>query len=131
LLPRRKAQAHAHSDAAVSQEGKPLLEVNGNATIDVEASSGGDGGGNGGGGAAPTSPLGEPASGKPSYAWTSSAMYRCLMLDPEALLSSREALRAAVEFGTILAWFYVADRTSIIAPGPKVLGASHSDLLLL
>ncbi|KAI7846308.1 hypothetical protein COHA_000145 [Chlorella ohadii] len=55
----------------------------------------------------------------PSTAWTASAFYRCLMLDSDALLACREALRAAVEFGTILAWFYVADRTNFIAAGTK------------
>lgn len=96
-------------------EGKPLLAMNG-ALVDVEASSHSHGGG------APTSPsahVGADAA-KPSYAWTASAFYRCLMLDEDALLGCREALRAAVEFGTIIAWFYVADRTSIIAPGTKV-----------
>lgn len=74
---------------------------------------------------APGSPA--PAElGKPSYAWTSSAFYRCLMLDEEALLACREALRSAVEFGTILAWFYVADRTSLVAPGTKVGGRAHA-----
>lgn len=109
---RRKAQAHAHSEASGGDaEGKPLLPLGGT-HVDVEASSV-----NG----APGSPA--PAElGKPSYAWTSSAFYRCLMLDEEALLSCRDALRSAVEFGTILAWFYVADRTSLIAPGTKVGG---------
>lgn len=46
------------------------------------------------------------------------------MLDSTALLACRESLRAAAEFGTILAWFYVADRTSLIAPGSKV-GCQH------
>ena len=73
------------------------------------------------GGGVPTSPVhGSGADGKPSYVWASSAFYRCLMLDGDALLSCREALRAAVEFGTIMAWFYVADRTQLIAPGTKV-----------
>lgn len=105
----KKAQAHAHSEASGGDaEGKPLLPLGGT-HVDVEASSV-----NG----APGSPA--PAElGKPSYAWTSSAFYRCLMLDEEALLSCRDALRSAVEFGTILAWFYVADRTSLIAPGTK------------
>ena len=65
----------------------------------------------------------------PSTAWTASAFYRCLMLDSDALLACREALRAAVEFGTILAWFYVADRTNFIAAGTKVRlgpGSTHS-----
>ena len=43
-----------------------------------------------------------------------------MLLEGDALVASRDALRSAVEFGTLLAWFFVADRTSIIAAGPKV-----------
>lgn len=109
----RKVEGHPHAEGQ-EVEGKPLLAMNG-AMVDVEASSHGNG-------PAPTTPAGHAGAepGKPSYAWTTSAFYRCLMLDEEALLACRDALRAAVEFGTILAWFYVADRTSIIAPGAKV-----------
>ncbi len=99
--------------------------------VDVEASSHGGSG-------APGTPAGHVGAdaGKPSYAWTTSAFYRCLMLEDEALLACREALRAAVEFGTILAWFYVADRTSIIAPGTKARAAHcaaavHAVVLML
>ncbi|PRW50849.1 CAS1 domain-containing 1 [Chlorella sorokiniana] len=107
----KKAEAHPHTDSQEA-EGKPLLALNG-AMVDVEASSHGGG--------APGTPAGHAGAdaGKPSYAWTTSAFYRCLMLEEEALLACRDSLRAAVEFGTILAWFYVADRTSIIAPGTK------------
>ncbi|EFN56845.1 hypothetical protein CHLNCDRAFT_35000 [Chlorella variabilis] len=112
----KKAQTHAHTEAAAVPEGKPLLEMNGvGSAVDVEATSG-----EAAGAGMPSSPPpGTDASGKPTYAWASSAFYRCLMLDGDALLSSREALRSAVEFGTILAWFYVADRTQLIAPGTK------------
>lgn len=110
---RRKSEAHPHAEGQ-DAEGKPLLALNG-AMVDVEASSHGGSG-------APGTPAAADA-GKPSYAWTASAFYRCLMLEDEALLACRESLRAAVEFGTILAWFFVADRTSIIAPGTKVRSA--------
>ena len=111
----RKSQTHARADSSGGDaEGKPLLPLGGpnGALLDVEATTGG---------AAPTTPApGADLNGKPSYAWTTSAFYRCLMLEEEALLACREPLRAAVEFGTIIAWFYVADRTGIIAPGTKV-----------
>lgn len=86
-LPSRKsASPHAHTEpGGADAEGKPLLPLNG----DVEATSGG------GGAAAELAPPGD--LGKPSYAWTSSAFYRCLTLDSEALLACREALRSAVE----------------------------------
>lgn len=53
-----------------------------------------------------------------SYLFQSQAV-RLLALDQDALLASREALRAAVEMGTIVLWFYVADRTPAVAAGPK------------
>ncbi|PSC75701.1 CAS1 domain-containing 1 [Micractinium conductrix] len=110
----KKSQTHARADSSGGDaEGKPLLPLGGpnGALLDVEATTGG---------AAPTTPApGADLNGKPSYAWTTSAFYRCLMLEEEALLACREPLRAAVEFGTIIAWFYVADRTGIIAPGTK------------
>lgn len=47
-------------------------------------------------------------------------MCRCLLLDRDALLSCRLLLRCAAELGTILLWFFVADRTNAIAAGEKV-----------
>jgi hypothetical protein len=47
-------------------------------------------------------------------------MCRSLRLDPEALIASRESIKATVEFGTIMAWFYVADRSSAFIPSEKV-----------
>lgn len=120
MLNCRKEQTHAHTDAsAADAEGKPLLPLGAATLVDVEATSGGAAGVVGS--PVPGSGVvGMDTMGKPSYAWSSSAFYRCLMLDEEALLTSREALRSAVEFGTIIAWFFVADRTSLIAPGTKV-----------
>lgn len=110
----KKHQTHAHTEAA-ELEGKALLELNGGAAhVDVEASS------VDAAAVQPSTPTpGIDAAGKANYAWTSSAFYRCLTLEEDALLASREALRSAVEFGTILVWFYVADRTQLIAPGTK------------
>lgn len=55
---------------------------------------------------------------QPSY-WSlesvrSCGLVRCLQLDSEMLLSSKDALRSIVEFGTILLWFYVADRSALL-----------------
>jgi N-acetylneuraminate 9-O-acetyltransferase len=64
----------------------------------------------------PTSPSAVAAqSGKLSK----SPLLRLVALDHAALAASREALRAAVELGTIVFWFYVADRTTAMAAGPK------------
>ncbi len=49
----------------------------------------------------------------------SCGLFRCLILEKSALLESRKYLRATVEFGTILKWFYVADRTSLLPEGTK------------
>lgn len=100
-------------------EGKALLTKKGS-VVDVEASSHGS---HLSSPSIPAGHAGEPAD-KPSLAWTSSAFFRCLTLDSTALLACRESLRAAAEFGTIIVWFYVADRTSLIAPGSKV-GCHH------
>lgn len=44
---------------------------------------------------------------------------RLLALDNKVLIASLDPLRAAVEMGTILLWFYIADRTPTIAAGAK------------
>ena len=54
-----------------------------------------------------------------SSGFIQTTFFKLLALDPLALSSCREALRAAVEMGTIILWFYVADRTPAIAAGPK------------
>ena len=41
-------------------------------------------------------------------------------MDAEALLTHKETWKAAVEFGTIMLWFYVADRTQLLIPTEKV-----------
>lgn len=42
-----------------------------------------------------------------------------LTLDVGLLKANRETLRCAVEMGTIIFWFYLADRTPAMAAGPK------------
>lgn len=59
------------------------------------------------------------AYSSPSTGFIQTTFFKLLALDPFALSSCREALRASVEMGTILLWFYVADRTPTIAAGPK------------
>jgi len=44
---------------------------------------------------------------------------RLLALNPIALKENKENLRAVVEMGTIVFWFYLADRTPAISAGPK------------
>jgi hypothetical protein len=73
-------------------------------------------------GAATPSPLAAPAAGAfapPSGGLFGAAFFRALRLDPAALSACREPLRAAVELGTIVLWFYVADRTPALGAGPK------------
>eukprot|EP00887_Chlorella_sp_A99_P001183 scaffold14.g1183.t1 len=118
LTERRRRSTHGHGTHA---ESAPLLVV-------VQEGGGGGGaaanGAPAGGPDPPSSPglKKEPMSpvaknGGPTM--SSSAFYRCLQLEEEALVGSRDVLRAAVEFGTIILWFYVADRTDLIAPGQK------------
>lgn len=72
----------------------------------------------------PKSPR-SPTTSAPSYHSTFSTGFiqgsflRIIALDPPTLLANRETLRACTEMGTIIVWFYLADRTPVIAAGPK------------
>mmetsp|Transcript_345 Transcript_345/g.993 ORF Transcript_345/g.993 Transcript_345/m.993 type:complete len:555 (+) Transcript_345:262-1926(+) len=46
-------------------------------------------------------------------------LVKCLQLDLETLAQNVDALKSIVEFGTILLWFYVADRSSLLFPVQK------------
>ncbi len=101
LFRRRSSPAHAHAD-------KP-------SHVELVVADGADG-------AAAPSPLAAPAAGAfapPSGGLFGAAFFRALRLDPAALAACREPLRAAVELGTIVLWFYVADRTPALGAGPK------------
>lgn len=43
-------------------------------------------------------------------------MFSC---DIKVLVANRQYLRATAEFGTIMAWFFVADRTAMLPVGSK------------
>lgn len=45
--------------------------------------------------------------------------FKLLALNPVTLKENKENLRAVVEMGTIVFWFYLADRTPAISAGPK------------
>lgn len=45
--------------------------------------------------------------------------FRLLALDRRSLAAARPNLRAAVELGTIILWFFIADRTKAVASSPK------------
>ncbi|BDA44067.1 probable O-acetyltransferase CAS1 [Coccomyxa sp. Obi] len=62
--------------------------------------------------------LGSPAgsSSPREFTFMGSGFAQCLMLKQKALLESRIYLRAAVEFGLIMLWFYVVDRTTVFTP---------------
>ncbi|KAK9809132.1 hypothetical protein WJX72_009885 [[Myrmecia] bisecta] len=55
----------------------------------------------------------------PDLSIANSGFIRCLRLDPEALVSSRDGLRAAVEFGIIMLWYFLADRTKVFPETTK------------
>ena len=64
---------------------------------------------------------GTPGSGGgANYALLDCSLVRCLRLESAALAACRGVLQATVELGTILLWFYVADRTPAVAAGQKV-----------
>ncbi|KAK9800212.1 hypothetical protein WJX73_010053 [Symbiochloris irregularis] len=66
-----------------------------------------------------------PKSGK-EVAAVQPSLVRVLRLDREALTACRPTLRAAVEFGTIMLWLYLADRTTVF---PTSLKSYSRDLL--
>lgn len=45
--------------------------------------------------------------------------FKCVFLNAEEIQVQRLTLRTVVEFGTLLLWFFLADRTSVIGEGPK------------
>ena len=49
----------------------------------------------------------------------SSGLFKCLTLDSRTLMANREYVRATAEFGTLMAWFFVADRTPMLPVGTK------------
>ncbi|GFR46609.1 hypothetical protein Agub_g8221 [Astrephomene gubernaculifera] len=54
--------------------------------------------------------------------WTSmaqSGLVSCLQLNRQALVQHRLVLRAVVEFGGLMLWFFLADRTTMFQEGPK------------
>lgn len=57
-----------------------------------------------------------------------SGLVRCLVLDKAALEEQREVLRHAAEFGSLMMWYFVCDRTSLMPAGP---GKSYSRDLFL
>ena len=69
----------------------------------------------------PTTPGGTPTAAytSPNGGFLQPTFFKLLALDPTALSSNRETLRAAVEMGTIVLWFFIADRTSAVGAGPK------------
>ncbi|KAG7674621.1 putative Protein REDUCED WALL ACETYLATION 4 [Nannochloris sp. 'desiccata'] len=124
-----EAARHPHSDATNEEEMVPIM-VHGdtNGTLDSSSKDAMKSA------AAPTSSSDknaataakDPSTSAATAAYSSrssgfiqTTFFRLLALDPLALSSCREALRASVEMGTIILWFYVADRTPAIAAGPK------------
>ncbi|GKA25274.1 reduced wall acetylation 4-like protein [Tanacetum coccineum] len=65
--------------------------------------------------------LTKPASFKQPVASIKSNLIRFVTMDDSFLLENRATLRAMSEFGGILFFFYISDRTSLIAESGKVL----------
>uniref|UniRef100_A0A061S981 Acetyltransferase-related family protein n=1 Tax=Tetraselmis sp. GSL018 TaxID=582737 RepID=A0A061S981_9CHLO len=49
----------------------------------------------------------------------SCGIFKCLQLDMNTLSENRRYILAAAEFGTLMAWFFVADRTALLPEGSK------------
>jgi len=46
-------------------------------------------------------------------------LFKCLRLDVPSLLGNRTYIWAVAEFGTLMMWFFVADRTALLPEGTK------------
>lgn len=70
------------------------------------------------GGEASSSGKGHASKGVLSDFWATS-LVRCMLLDPAAIKEARDTLLHIVEFGTILVWFYLCDRTDLFWQSEK------------
>ncbi len=48
-----------------------------------------------------------------------SGLVSVLLLKPDALLQQRLVLRSVVEFGGLMMWYYLCDRTAVFPTGEK------------
>lgn len=60
-----------------------------------------------------------PAYSQTSKGFIQETFVHLIALNPDVLQRNKENLRCAVEMGTIILWFYIADRTPAISAGPK------------
>ncbi|KAF8072744.1 RWA3 [Scenedesmus sp. PABB004] len=107
------------SDPDIESKAHEAIEttalVNGGDKDGAAAAPGGGGGDGGGGG-------GGSSSVKPSAVlagFWSTPLFRCLRLEQSAVLGSKDTLLHIVEFGSILVWFYMCDRTNIFWQSEK------------
>ncbi|KAI8469971.1 MAG: 10 TM acyl transferase domain found in Cas1p-domain-containing protein [Monoraphidium minutum] len=49
----------------------------------------------------------------------STGLIQCLLLKPAALLEHKDTLQAIVEFGSIMVWFFLCDRTDLLPASEK------------
>ncbi|KAH7511126.1 hypothetical protein ACOSQ2_007392 [Xanthoceras sorbifolium] len=61
----------------------------------------------------------QSASPKSRSSASSSSIFRFLMMDESFLMENRLTLRAISEFGALLAYFYICDRTDVFAASKK------------
>ncbi|GBF88415.1 CAS1 domain-containing protein [Raphidocelis subcapitata] len=57
----------------------------------------------------------------------SSGLIQCVLMNQQALMDNKDTLLAIVEFGTIMLWFFLADRTDVLPASDK---AYDRDLFL-
>ncbi|KAJ9524481.1 hypothetical protein QJQ45_019558 [Haematococcus lacustris] len=60
-----------------------------------------------------------------------SSLVRCLLLDSQVLRENRAVLRSMVEFGCLMTWYYVCDRTHLIPAEGKSYSRDTLMFLLL
>ncbi|KXZ54075.1 hypothetical protein GPECTOR_5g181 [Gonium pectorale] len=126
VLHRQKSTRNTH-DSDDDPEAAKLLHANGGGSAAAVAKEGKDSGGGGAGEHAATGGKPEPVYPPHSFgphsgileSMANSGLVACLQLKPSALLQHRHVLRSTVEFGLLMLWYFIADRTTIIGEGPK------------
>lgn len=51
--------------------------------------------------------------------WLNNSFCKCIALDPQALVDEHATLKAMAEFGTLMVWYFLCDRTSLLPHGDK------------
>ncbi|GFR46084.1 hypothetical protein Agub_g7569 [Astrephomene gubernaculifera] len=108
-----RAPRHEHDEGPQDQESAKLLPITAES-----GQSGKAAGGQGSSSSGDASISIHGASGMLG-SMVNCGMVSCLLLKRQALLANRETLRTVVEFGCLMLWYFLSDRTSLLPTGEK------------